>query len=351
MTVVPPSLTMARPLGLSVLLVDLREAIGHGITVKPIRAMMNHHSCELFIDDLEVPAENLVDEEGTIVLLPSTSQSTIRWSSSEADERDVSILGANSPGMAVPGSCFLGILPAWEPTIFSPALSASPVGAAVKVRSFASSTSGAASDNRPFSASAATRSSGPRFTTPSTLSKPTRVLAAVAVAASAFSIWSLMHDGQPKDPRVWHSAIPLPHGEAVRLTGNGSSLAISPDARWVAHVSPRAQSMQQLYVQKMDGSAQLVAGAVGARLPVFSADSQWLGYWDLAGGKLMKVSVAGSNPGPPITIAETKDGRGMSWGPDRWIVCHSSSTMKWYSDRRSFCMKISSECVSRMVAR
>ena len=50
--------------GLSVLLVDLREAIGNGITVKPIRAMMNHHSCELFIDDLEVPAENLVGEEG-----------------------------------------------------------------------------------------------------------------------------------------------------------------------------------------------------------------------------------------------------------------------------------------------
>ena len=50
--------------GLSVLLVDLREAIGHGITVKPIRAMMNHHSCELFIDDLEVPVENRVGEEG-----------------------------------------------------------------------------------------------------------------------------------------------------------------------------------------------------------------------------------------------------------------------------------------------
>lgn len=50
--------------GLSVLLVDLRQAIGNGITVKPIRTMMNHHSCELFIDDLEVPGENLVGEEG-----------------------------------------------------------------------------------------------------------------------------------------------------------------------------------------------------------------------------------------------------------------------------------------------
>ena len=50
--------------GLSVFLVDLREAIGKGITVRRIRTMMNHHSCELFIDDLEVPASNLVGAEG-----------------------------------------------------------------------------------------------------------------------------------------------------------------------------------------------------------------------------------------------------------------------------------------------
>jgi len=50
--------------GISVLLVDLREAIGHGITVRPIRTMMNHETNELFIDDLEVPVENLIGEEG-----------------------------------------------------------------------------------------------------------------------------------------------------------------------------------------------------------------------------------------------------------------------------------------------
>jgi len=50
--------------GLSVLLVDLRRAIGHGITVRPIRTMMNHATTELFIEDLEVPAENLIGEEG-----------------------------------------------------------------------------------------------------------------------------------------------------------------------------------------------------------------------------------------------------------------------------------------------
>jgi acyl-CoA dehydrogenase len=50
--------------GLSVLLVDLREAVGNGITINPIRTMMNHATTELFIEDLEVPVENLIGEEG-----------------------------------------------------------------------------------------------------------------------------------------------------------------------------------------------------------------------------------------------------------------------------------------------
>lgn len=50
--------------GLSVLLVDLRRAIGHGLEVRPIDTMVNHHSNELIIDNLEVPTENLVGEEG-----------------------------------------------------------------------------------------------------------------------------------------------------------------------------------------------------------------------------------------------------------------------------------------------
>jgi len=50
--------------GLSVLLVDLREAIGHGLTIRPLRTMMNHATTELFFDDLDVPVENLIGEEG-----------------------------------------------------------------------------------------------------------------------------------------------------------------------------------------------------------------------------------------------------------------------------------------------
>ncbi|HUJ03327.1 MAG TPA: acyl-CoA dehydrogenase family protein [Rhizomicrobium sp.] len=50
--------------GMSVLLVDLRAAVGKGLTIRPIRTMINHATTELFFDDLEVPAENLIGEEG-----------------------------------------------------------------------------------------------------------------------------------------------------------------------------------------------------------------------------------------------------------------------------------------------
>jgi hypothetical protein len=50
--------------GLSTFIVDMREAKGKGLTIRPIRTMMNHNSCEIFFDNMEVPAENLIGEEG-----------------------------------------------------------------------------------------------------------------------------------------------------------------------------------------------------------------------------------------------------------------------------------------------
>ncbi len=50
--------------GLSAFIVDVRASVGNGLTIQPIESMINHHSCELFFDDLEVPAENLLGEEG-----------------------------------------------------------------------------------------------------------------------------------------------------------------------------------------------------------------------------------------------------------------------------------------------
>jgi len=60
----PREAAKTRTEGLSVFLVDMRLAQGTGISLNPIRTMMNHATTELFFDDLRVPAENLVGEEG-----------------------------------------------------------------------------------------------------------------------------------------------------------------------------------------------------------------------------------------------------------------------------------------------
>jgi len=99
--------------GLSVLLVDMRDAVGNGLTIKPIKTMMNHASTELFFDDLKVPVENLIGEEGKgfkyildgmnaeRILIASECIGDARWfikkASAYASERKVfgSVIGTN----------------------------------------------------------------------------------------------------------------------------------------------------------------------------------------------------------------------------------------------------------------
>jgi acyl-CoA dehydrogenase len=50
--------------GLSAFLIDVKAAVDNGLTIQPIDSMINHHSCELFFDDLRVPSDSLLGEEG-----------------------------------------------------------------------------------------------------------------------------------------------------------------------------------------------------------------------------------------------------------------------------------------------
>jgi acyl-CoA dehydrogenase len=60
-----PANEVSRPTqGLSVFLIDLRQAVGNGLTIQPVAVMINHHTTQLFFDDLYVPAAGLVGEEG-----------------------------------------------------------------------------------------------------------------------------------------------------------------------------------------------------------------------------------------------------------------------------------------------
>jgi len=60
----PLTADMKTTAGLSVLLVDMRDSIGKGLTIRPIRTLMNHSTTEVFFDNLRVPASNLIGEEG-----------------------------------------------------------------------------------------------------------------------------------------------------------------------------------------------------------------------------------------------------------------------------------------------
>jgi len=50
--------------GLSVFVVDIKSSLGHGLEIKPLPAMINHNTTEVFFDSLRVPAENLIGQEG-----------------------------------------------------------------------------------------------------------------------------------------------------------------------------------------------------------------------------------------------------------------------------------------------
>lgn len=56
--------TASKTEGLSIFLVDMREVVGKGMTIKPIRTMMNHSTTEVFFDDMRIPASALIGEEG-----------------------------------------------------------------------------------------------------------------------------------------------------------------------------------------------------------------------------------------------------------------------------------------------
>jgi alkylation response protein AidB-like acyl-CoA dehydrogenase len=60
----PKDQVKKRTEGLSVFLLDMREAVNNGLSIRPIRTMMNHATTEVFFDDVRIPADNLIGEEG-----------------------------------------------------------------------------------------------------------------------------------------------------------------------------------------------------------------------------------------------------------------------------------------------
>ena len=135
--------------------------------------------------------------------------------------------------------------------------------------------------------------------------------ALMAILCIASLAWVLMRPGAPA-PRVNRFTIRAPQGTG--LGGNWwwyPSIAISPDAAYVALIATR-QDVQQIHLRALgEWDAHPISETTDAHSPFFSPDGRWLGM--VMNKKIVKVSVTG---GPPITIASLPgESSGAYWGP------------------------------------
>ena len=96
----------------------------------------------------------------------------------------------------------------------------------------------------------------------------------------------------------------------------GTDVVVSPDGSRLVFVSRSTDGVAFLNTRRLeDGAVHRLPNTEGARVPFFSPDGQWVGFW--AGGRVKKVAIDG---GAPVTLCDATDLSGASWGEDGTIV-------------------------------
>jgi len=148
--------------------------------------------------------------------------------------------------------------------------------------------------------------------------------AAAAAAVAVWALWALwaLQARAPVGSAVGgegHFAITLPVDMALVTSDeprwDQGPLAVSPDGRHVVYIAPNGSSTRLVARATADLTPRALAGTEGGRLPFFSPDGQWVGFF--ADEKLKKTRLAG---GTPATLADAPDGFGARWGPDGEII-------------------------------
>ena len=143
---------------------------------------------------------------------------------------------------------------------------------------------------------------------------PTLAGAALMVAAAA-----LLRPAPRPAPAAGHFTVELPETAPIvtlDIPGiNEGPIAVAPDGRQLVYIAADGRSTR-LYARAMaDLTPRALPGTEGARLPFFSPDGQWVGFF--AGGKLKKAPIAG---GTPAILADAPSGCGASWSSSGEIV-------------------------------
>jgi len=144
------------------------------------------------------------------------------------------------------------------------------------------------------------------------------VTVGVVLGVIATALWARW----PRDRHDTAPGLPLVRLE-VELKSDGSlgsevgtDVVVSPDASRLVFVSRSPDGVAFLNTRRLDdGVVHRLPNTEGARVPFFSPDGQWVGFW--AGGRVKKVAVDG---GSPVVLCDATDLSGASWGEDGTIV-------------------------------
>ncbi|HLE70286.1 MAG TPA: protein kinase, partial [Vicinamibacteria bacterium] len=146
-------------------------------------------------------------------------------------------------------------------------------------------------------------------------------LAAIGVAGvfAAVALWSLTRSPVTTGRAVTRSILPLPEGERLARDVAAPSVAISPDGRYIAFltgVSSVTGSERSLSLRSLDEmEARAIEGSNGADNPVFSPDSQWVGF--ARDRTLLRTAVSGGAPRRISSLGGTP--RGVDWRGDELV--------------------------------
>lgn len=136
-----------------------------------------------------------------------------------------------------------------------------------------------------------------------------------AMGVAALLLAVLMRAAPPAEQRLMFFDVELRSG-GVLASDVGTDVILSPDGTRVVFVSRGTDGATRLNTRRLDQLAfSELQGTEGARVPFFSPDGQWVGFW--ASGSLKRTAIEG---GTPVRLCDAVDLLGASWGEDGYIV-------------------------------